>query len=162
MKLLTVISIVALCLLTSELESKSTDSPKAPTEPKETLSAFQKGSDDEGESVLWRKQTLYTDPNTAAWYQERASALCAVAIYAKTKGDLPTAQKIARRALLQLVKAEKCASRDADTLAAIEELRGDIALQFLGDSDEAKQHYLKVRSFGSKRKTADDKLEGAQ
>ena len=101
---------------------------------------FKAGSADEAaESNL--QGICTTPPNSAQWHMECAMNLLRVAFACKENHDDKTAQRVARRVLSHLDRAEKLFAGDADSLSTVHEIRGVVREQLLGDSNQALQSY---------------------
>lgn len=81
---------------------------------------------------------------TWEWHMESVASLLRVAFANKSAGDIPAAQRAARRVLARLSQAETLSADDSEKLTNIEELRGMVQEQFTGDTGEAVESYRRA------------------
>lgn len=90
---------------------------------------------------------------TWEWHMESVANLLRVAFSCRSAGDMPAAQRAARRVMFHLARAEKLAAEDPEKLTNIEELRGTMQEQFIGDTGEAVESYRRAVRQADRAKT---------
>lgn len=126
----------------------------------ESRSLLRAGKEDDVEARF--AQDAQSKPQSLDWHQEMAANLLRVAFSAQEAGDTATAQKAARRALVQYAKVEKLANGDAAILANVAELRGVIAERLLGTTVDAAREYNKSLELKGDSPSVRQKLRQAK
>ena len=107
----------------------------------EARALLEQGKDEAAEARLGQDSTRRA--KSVEGFQEKAADFLRIAFSAKEAGDIQTAQKAAKHALVQLENAEKVATND-NSLAEISEFRGVIFERLLGDTTQAVREYKKA------------------
>lgn len=124
---------------------------------KEALVAFREAREGEGEAKLTTLSLL--QPQTPPWHFELSVNLLRTAFDARAVGDESAAQKAARRALKQIEKAEAGYSGNAARLSTLQDLRGVLAGEFLGTSEDAERHYREAARINPNSPAAKERIE---
>jgi hypothetical protein len=101
------------------------------------LAALRANNVDQAESELEALGHGRTTGGSGAVF-DLAQNLLGLAYEARGAGELPVAQRTARRALKVVEKAEKASSNDPKRLAQLQLLRATLIEEFLGNTEEAK------------------------
>lgn len=124
---------------------------------KEALAAFRDAREGEGEAKLTTLSSLQAQ--TPPWHLELAVNLLRTAFDARAVGDDDAAAKAARRALKQIEKAEAGYTSDAARLSSLQDLRGVLAEEFLGTSEDAERHYREAARLNPNSPAAKERIE---